>query len=158
VEPRIEEAKRAHARLHEKGDARSKLEDKTYEETTQLIGELATFREELLRIAGFWKPNLNDGVQITAAPLWSLFALNTWQNKLKGTWQDLEKGKYDWAHLAYSIWPERVAKGCEKDRSIAIAHGLEHLCKVEPPKAKKKAKGKAVVEEDEVDSELIGED
>jgi hypothetical protein len=158
VEPKIEEAKRTHARLHEKSDARSKLEDKTYEETTQLIGELATFREELLRIAGFWKPNLNDGVQITAAPLWSLFALNTWQNKLKGTWQDLEKGKYDWAHLAYSIWPERVAKGCEKDRSIAIAHGLEHLCKVEPPKAKKKAKGKAVVEEDEVDSELIGED
>ena len=158
VEPRIEEAKRAHARLHEKGDARSKLEDKTYEETTQLIGELATFREELLRIAGFWKPNLNDGVLITAAPLWSLFALNTWQKKLKETWQDLEKGKYDWAHLAYSIWPERVAKGCEKDRSIAIAHGLEHLCKVEPPKAKKKAKGKAVVVEDEVDSELIGED
>jgi hypothetical protein len=158
VEPKIEEAKRTHARLHEKGDARSKLEDKTYEETTQLIGELATFREELLRIAGFWKPNLNDGVQITAAPLWSLFALNTWQNKLKETWQDLEKGKYDWAHLAYSIWPERVAKVCEKDRSIAIAHGLEHLCKVEPPKAKKKAKGKAVVVEDIVDSELIGED
>jgi hypothetical protein len=158
VEPRIEEAKRAHARLHEKGDARSKLEDKTYEETTQLIGELATFREELLRIAGFWKPNLNDGVLITAAPLWSLFALNTWQKKLKETWQDLEKGKYDWAHLAYSIWPERVAKVCEKDRSIAIAHGLEHLCKVEPPKAKKKAKGKAVVVEDIVDSELIGED
>jgi len=46
-------------------------------------------------------------------------------------------------HLAYSIWPERVAKACEKDRSLAIAHGLEHLCKVEPSKAKKKAKSKA---------------
>ncbi|MCX8495827.1 MAG: hypothetical protein ORN51_06550, partial [Akkermansiaceae bacterium] len=158
VEPRIEEAKQTHARLHEKGDARSKAEDKTYEETTQFIGELATFREELLRIAGFWKPNLNDGVLITAAPLWSLFALKPWQKKLKETWQALEKGNYDWAHLAYSIWPERVAKACEKDRSIAIAHGLEHLCKVEPPKAKKKAKSKAAAVEVEMDPELIGDD
>ena len=158
VEPRIEEAKQTHARLHEKGDARNKPEDKTYEETTRFIGELATFREELLRIAGFWKPNLNDGVLITAAPLWSLFALKPWQKKLKETWQALEKGDYDWAHLAYSIWPERVTKACEKDRSIAIAHGLEHLCKVEPPKAKKKAKSKAAAVEVEVDPELIGED
>jgi hypothetical protein len=34
---------------------------------------LKDFRDELLRIASFWKPNLNDGVQITAAPLWKLF-------------------------------------------------------------------------------------
>lgn len=125
VEPKIEEARRTLARLHEKGDARTKPEDKTYEQTTQLVGELATFREELLRIAGFWKPNLNDGVQITAAPLWSLFRLKPWQTKLKNTWQQLEKGDFDWAHLAYSIRPKEVITKCATDRSLAIAHGHE---------------------------------
>jgi len=41
------------------------------------------FRDELLRVARFWKPNLNDGLQITAAPLWQLFQQRPWQNKLK---------------------------------------------------------------------------
>jgi hypothetical protein len=50
----------------------------------------------------------------------------------------LEAGEYDWAHLAFTIWPRRVEKLCVTDRSVAIAHGLEHLCKVEPPKPKKK--------------------
>ena len=31
---------------------------------------------------------------------------------------------------------------CESDRSIAIAHGLEHLCKVEAKKVKGKRKNK----------------
>jgi hypothetical protein len=125
----------------------------------EFLDELKDLRDEIERVIKLpWKPNLNDGVLITAAPLWSLFALKPWQKKLKETWQDLEKGNYDWAHLAYSIWPERVAKACEKDRSLAIAHGLEHLCKVEPPKAKKKAKSKAAAVEVEVDPELIGED
>jgi predicted HTH domain antitoxin len=26
----------------------------------------------------------------------------------KETWQKLEKADYDWAHLAYNYWPERV--------------------------------------------------
>jgi hypothetical protein len=87
--------------------------------------ELKDFRDELLRIAKFWKPNLNDGVQITAAPLWKLFKLPKWQKTLKETWQKLEKGEYDWAHLAYSIWPERVIRKAHQDRSLAIAHDLE---------------------------------
>ncbi len=57
-------------------------------------------------------------------------------------WKKLEAGEYDWAHLAYTIWPERVKKVCESDRSIAIAHGLEHLCKVEVKKTKGKRKKK----------------
>jgi hypothetical protein len=83
-----------------------------------------------------------------------------WQKDLKACWDKLAKGKYDWAHLAYSIWPDRVEKACEKDRSIAIAHGLEHLCKIEPPKPKKqRAKEPTEGEElDEDESELIEED
>ena len=52
--------------------------------------------------------------------------------------EKLEDGEYDWAHLAYSIWPERVKSICKTDRSIAIAHDLEHLCEVKVKKTKKK--------------------
>src|ERR1700722_2496103 len=89
--------------------------------------ELQEFHDDLLRIAKFWKPNLNDGVQITAAPLWQFFRLMPWQRKLKQTWDSLEAGDYDWAHLAYSIWPERVQEKCKTDKSLAIAHNLEFL-------------------------------
>ena len=43
----------------------------------------------------------------------------------------LEAGEYDWAHMAYTLWPGRVREVCKHDRSIAIAHGLEELCEVE---------------------------
>ena len=85
-----------------------------------------------------YKPNLNDGVLITASPLWKLFRLKKWQNDLKACWEKLEAGDYDWAHLAYSIWPDRVREKCKTDRSIAIAHDLEHLCEIESKKTKKK--------------------
>jgi hypothetical protein len=54
-----------------------------------------------------------------------LFKLPKWQKTLKNTWNTLEKGEYDWAHLAYSIWPERVIRASHNDRSYAIAHDLE---------------------------------
>ncbi len=104
---------------------RSSTEEKELAKLTDLEAELKDFRDELLRIAKFWKPNLNDGVQITAAPLWKLFQHRQWQKKLKATWEKLEKGDYDWAHLACSIWPERVLKKCHSDRSLAIAHDVE---------------------------------
>ena len=102
------------------------------------LNELKDLKDEIERVIKLpWKPNFNDGVLITASPLWKLFRLSKWQKDLKACWEELAKGDYDWAHLAYTIWPERVEKVCEKDRSIAIAHGLEHLCKIEPPKPKK---------------------
>jgi hypothetical protein len=105
---------------------RSSAEEKELATLSDLEGELKDFRDELLRIAGFWKPDLNDGVQITAAPLWKLFQHRQWQNKLKDTWKKLENGEYDWAHLACSIWPERVLRKCHTDRSLAIAHDVEN--------------------------------
>jgi hypothetical protein len=125
-------------------------------ELREFLDELKDLHDEIERIIKLpWKPNLNDGVLITASPLWKLFRLPKWQKDLKACWDKLSKGEFDWAHLAHSIWPQRVEKACEKDRSIAIAHGLEHLCKIEPPKPKKKsAKSKAKEE----DPELIEED
>jgi hypothetical protein len=103
--------------------------------------ELKDFRDELLRVAKFWKPNLNDGVQITAAPLWKLFQHKAWQKKLKDTWTKLEKGDYDWAHLAYSIWPDRVREKCKHDKSLAMAHGLDELYET-PPEPRRKKRGR----------------
>jgi hypothetical protein len=109
-----------------KKSARNTTEEKILAKLADLEAELKDFRDELLRIAKFWKPNLNDGVQITAAPLWKLFQHRQWQKKLKATWEKLENGDYDWAHLACSIWPERVLKKCHSDRSLAIAHDVEN--------------------------------
>ena len=109
------------------------------EELEDLRRELIELRTELELWAPKWKPNLNDGVLITAAPLWKLFRLPKWQKDLKACWQELEKGDYDWSHLAYSLWPDRVREKCKADRSLAIAHGLEEICEVKAPvkKAKK---------------------
>ena len=114
----------ASSRLKAKS-GRSSAEEKELSQLTELESELTDFRDELLRVAKFWKPNLNDGVLITASPLWKLFRLPKWRKDLKACWEELEKGDYDWAHLALSIWPDRVVRTAHKDRSIAIAHNLE---------------------------------
>jgi hypothetical protein len=122
---------------------RTPAQTKQLETLTDLETELIDLRDELLRIAKLPNhPNLNDGVQITVAPLWSLFRLPKWQKKLKETWQQLEKGDYDWAHLAHSIWNDRVRQKCKSDKSLAIAHNLEHLYEPPPEQPKPKRKRK----------------
>ena len=129
--------------------SRNAQEERDLAQLADLVIELKDFRDELLRIARFWKPNLNDGVQITAAPLWKLFQHKAWQKKLKETWESLEKGDYDWAHLACNIWPERVLRKCHQDRSLAIAHDVEDIFwhEVEVPvKRGKKSTGQTKLE------------
>jgi hypothetical protein len=127
VEPKLHQVNQVTTQLRSKPD-RTRDEEKRLETMQDLELELIEFRDELLRIAQLpWKPNLNDGVQIAAAPLWELFGLRKWQTKLKGTWKKLGQGEYDWAHLAYTIWPDRVRAKCKGDKSLAIAHDLEEL-------------------------------
>jgi hypothetical protein len=145
VEPRLTLVTEDSSRLRAKS-ARTSAEEKELERLSALEAELREFRDELLRIAKFWKPNLNDGVQITAAPLWKLFQHKPWQKKLKETWDKLGTGEYDWAHLAYSIWPDRVREACRTDKSLAIAHGLEDL--YEEPKTAPKRRGRKKQEEE----------
>ena len=130
IEPKLRQVNDEANRLRQQG-GRSSAQERELERLNDLQQELAGFRDELLRIARFWRPNLNDGVQITAAPLWRLFQHRPWQKTLKETWEKLEAGDYDWAHLAMSIWPERVVPKCVTDRSLAIAHDLEDLFWVE---------------------------
>jgi hypothetical protein len=131
---------------------RQKEEGRTqrYADSIEFLDQLKDLRAEIERIIKLpWKPNLNDGVLITASPLWKLFRLKKWQRDLKACWEALEGGKYDWAHLAFSIWPDRVRQKGKTDRSLAIAHGLEELCTVEAPKPKRgKTSAKKAVEEE----------
>jgi hypothetical protein len=147
VEPKISEVERGVSRLEAdikaaSGRETGRLTDKLSEART-LLRELGDFREDLLRIAGLpYKPNLNDGVIINAAPFHRLFRLRSWANDTEECWTSLAKGDYDWAHLAYTIWPDRVREVCKRDRSIAIAHGLEELCETQVPIATKRAGGR----------------
>lgn len=141
VEPKLAEVEAEAATLRAKGSVRSRDEEKRLEALATLEAELRDLRDQLLAISPHYKPNHDDGVQITAAPLWPLFRHKPWQKVLKDTWAKLEKGEYDWAHLAMNYWPERVREKCKHDKSLAIAHGLEELY-VEPPAAPKKARGR----------------
>jgi hypothetical protein len=93
-----------------------------------LVEELRAFLDEVKRVAPLWNPDLDDGGVINFAPLWRLVPHHKpWQKELKSTWDALCAGEYDWAHLSMHLWPERVVPKCARDRSLAIAHGLEDV-------------------------------
>ena len=133
VDPKIKEIAKEVVVLELKGIA------KELNDQIEFLAELEDFKEELLRVAQLpYKPNQDDGVLITAAPLHNLFRHSKWKKSTQDCWKKLEKGEYDWAHLAYSIWPDRVRKKCVQDLSMAIAHGLEKICEIKPKETKKK--------------------
>jgi hypothetical protein len=134
VQPKLNDLERDISRLRDEKRTRD------LQAAAALQAELEDLKQELLAWAPRWKPDLNDGVMITACPIWRLFRLPKWRRDLEACWKKLEAGDYDWAHLAYSLWPERVREKCKKDRSLAIAHGLEEICEVPPPQAKRAKK------------------
>lgn len=134
VDLRIKDLDRTLTTLREQGKGGSKAA-----ELQDLLDELKQFHAEIERVIKLpWKPDLNDGVLITACPLWKLFRLPKWRKDLEACWNDLEAGEHDWAHLAYSIWPDRVREKCRTDRSLAVAHSLEPLCQASAPAPKAK--------------------
>jgi hypothetical protein len=72
-----------------------------------------------------YAPDLDDGVMINSAALWPLLEPQ-WKDPKKW-WKELAsaqgKKDYDWAHLAMRYWPTRVDEKCQKDPSLAVAHG-----------------------------------
>ena len=138
---KLTQVSREWAELRMKGSSRSREEEKQYETLQTFEQELTDLRDTLLKIAPAYQPNHDDGVQITAAPLWPLFRHKSWQKVLKDTWNKLEKGDCDWAHLAMAYRQERVREKCKTDKSLAIAHGLEDLY-VAPEAKLKYARGK----------------
>ena len=145
LEPKIADVERAAVQIEREVDSVSGREATwlrdQLNEARSFLSELRQLRQELLRIAALpYSPNLSDGVIINAAPFHTLFRLRSWAKDTEAVWKKLEKGHYDWAHLAYTLWPERVKEVCGKDRSIAIVHGLEDLCEVGPPTADRRRK------------------
>lgn len=99
---------------------------KGIEAQQSFIAELQSLLEDLKRVAPVWDPKLDDGVVLLMAPLWRFVPQHkAWQRELKGRWDDLGVGKFDWSHMAMHLWPERVVPKCATDRSLAIAHDLE---------------------------------
>lgn len=141
VGPKLTQVSRDAATLRDKGSSRSRDDEKAFEALQAHELELIELRDTLLKIAPTYRPNHDDGVQITAAPLWQLFRHKPWQKLLKDTWAKLEKGEYDWSHLAMAYWPDRVREKCKTDKSLAIAHDVEHLY-VEPEPKPAKAGGR----------------
>ena len=98
--------------------------EKKIDRQEQFVSELHGFEDKLRRVAELRiTPNLNDGVVLNIAPLWELVP---WKEP-KQYWEALQEGEYDWSHIAYQLWPDRVEALCRKDRSVAIAHGREDL-------------------------------
>lgn len=87
---------------------------------------------ELRSINASYKPNHDDGVPVTAAPLAALFRHRLWQNECKDNLQALKDGEYDWSHLAYTMFPSRIRDKARQDWCMALTHGLEELCENRP--------------------------
>lgn len=99
--------------------ARLSLLDTEIKERTELRAKI----EDVLKWG--YAPHADDGFVITLGPLHFAFRLAKWRDTLKTTWTELQKGDYDWAHLAMLCREAEVLKACKTDRSIAIAHGKE---------------------------------
>ncbi len=158
VNPRIEEVTRDIEQFQKRqlaGAIKSADSLKQLEALQDFLIELKNFRDELLAVAQLpYKPDLNDGVIITAAPLWKLFRLPKWRKDLKACWEKLQAGDYDWAHLALAIWPDRVRGKCVTDKSLAIAHDLEHLYdESRAPRRKRSAPIEEENEEENIEDE-----
>ena len=116
------------------------------------LAELRDFRAELLHISALpYQPDLNDGVILNAAPFHRLFRLGKWSKDTESAWKKLQGGEYDWSHIAYVLWPERVREVCKTDKSIAIAHGLESVYTEVAGKKVKGNRKKSAAEDEEME-------
>ncbi|MFZ5915466.1 MAG: hypothetical protein ACOYZ7_00855 [Chloroflexota bacterium] len=119
------------------GDLRGQLEalsgaarkgvERQIDRATQLLDEVNEFAQTMARIvrqgyepAPDW---IDDGVILRLAPLWELMPI--WKAEPKKYWERLQKGEYDWSHIAIRYWPDRVKEACRTNKSFAIAHGHE---------------------------------
>lgn len=111
-------------KLQEKAEGRERRrlekEIAELEDTLEDVREFAKLIDNILKRG--YRPYIDDGVLINMAPLWEL--IPSWQEEPKKCWKALERGDYDWSHMAMDYWPERVKEKCKTNKSYAIAHGL----------------------------------
>ena len=134
------------------GDRKSQVAaQKRHDDLLALLSELQAFLKTVQDIAergahcpgctprevdAPFRMDLDDGVMINSAALWPLLLPQGWKDP-KNWWTELcnAKGKkdYDWSHLAARYFPKRVDEKCQKDPSLAVAHGV--FWKYHPEKA-----------------------
>jgi hypothetical protein len=116
-------------------------EEKRFTEVQKLLEELSDFISKVTAVAEKGPPtpddktekrhadakfimDLDDGVRVNSAALWSLLEPQ-WKDPKKW-WKELAnaQGKKgcDWSHLAARYFPDRVKKKCHDDPSLAVAH------------------------------------
>ncbi|GIW89834.1 MAG: hypothetical protein KatS3mg109_0266 [Pirellulaceae bacterium] len=130
------------ARIAELRSKRDQAEGRERRRLEKQIDELEGIREDVQAFANAidritrrgYTPHIDDGVLINMAPLWEL--IPGWQAEPRKCWEALERGEYDWAHMAMDYWPDRVKEKCKTNKSYAIAHGLEELYCEESASAK----------------------
>lgn len=106
-----------------------------------LMGDIHALEAELNQLNDLpYQPNHNDGVPVTAAPLRNVFRHNAWKKECLSNWENLQKGEYDWSHLAYALFPARIRDKAKKDWCMALTHGLEELCENKPKEKKPRKK------------------
>ena len=126
VAPKLAAVEGDLARFKASAGSLSKGERDRQDALATLRQELLDLRDALLAVTRLpYRPSLNDGVELCAAPLAGLFGHSKWRQHLETRWAELEAGDYDWAHLARSVWPARVEEKARTDKSLAIAHGFE---------------------------------
>lgn len=88
------------------GSARRTLE-REVERQEDLLNDIQEFRDRLERVTrrGL-RPDHNDGVLLTIAPLWEL---TPWA-EAKRTWEELQAGKYEWSNISKQLRGEYVAE------------------------------------------------
>jgi len=130
VEPKIKLPESQIEELRAKRDSSEGRElreaEKEISKLTEILDDVREFSKRIKKVTDRgYTPHIDDGVLINMAPLWEL--IPSWQSELKKAWQSLEKGDWDWSYQAMDNWPERVRAKCRKNKSFAIAHGLEDL-------------------------------
>jgi hypothetical protein len=107
------------AELSRKREAAERRQlEKQIAELEELRDDVQAFADRIDRItARGYIPHIDDGVLINMAPLWEL--IPGWQAEPKKCWQALERGDYDWSHMAMDYWPDRVKEKCKENKSYA---------------------------------------
>lgn len=96
--------------------------EKDMQRKEQFVSELQDFSDKLRRAADLHlEPDLKDDLAVNIESLWELVP----RKEAKKYWEKLLEGKYEWSRIAYQLWPDRLKEVCRKDRSIAIAHGVD---------------------------------
>jgi hypothetical protein len=100
--------------------------EKEISDLSDVLDDVTEFAKLIKKVTDKgYKHHIDDGVLINLAPLWEL--MPSWQTEPKNAWKKLEKGDWDWSYQPMDHWPDRVKEKCKKNKSYAIAHGLESL-------------------------------